>query len=93
MEKTMTDLDIIKIVGSVAGTVMPLFNIPLILKIIKRKSSKDISLTWTLGVWSCIILMTPSAILSADLVFKLFGIVNLVFFSAVVFFVIKYRKE
>lgn len=80
-----------KFAGMVAGIVMPLFNIPLIYKIRKRKSSSDLSLTWALGVWSTIIIMTPSAILSTDPVFRIFGIANAILFSLVVIFVLKYR--
>lgn len=77
--------------GMFAGIVMPLFNIPLVYKIWKRKSSSDISLTWALGVWSSILIMTPSAILSSDPVFRIFGIANMLLFSLVVVFVLKYR--
>lgn len=87
----MDDSNIVKVVGIVASVVLPLFNIPLILKIRRRGSSKDFSLTWALGVWTCILLMIPSALLSPDIVFKVFGIINFVFFSAVVLFVLKYR--
>lgn len=80
-----------KYAGMIAGVVMPLFNIPLVYKIRKRKSSSDISLTWALGVWSTILIMTPSAVMSADPVFRIFGIINAVLFSVVVFFVIRYR--
>lgn len=77
--------------GMIAGIIMPLFNIPLIYKIWKRKSSSDLSLTWALGVWSTIIIMTPSAILSSDPVFRIFGIANAFLFTLVVVFVVKYR--
>ncbi len=84
--------DWIEKIGVISGIVPPLFNIPLIAKLIQRKSSKDLSLTWALGVWVCIVLMTPQALRSGDLAFRLFGIVNIIFFSIVVFFVLKYRK-
>lgn len=77
--------------GLIAGVVLPFFNIPLILKMRKRNSSKDISMAWALGVWTCFFLMVPSALLSSDIVFRVFGIVNFVFFSVVVFHVLKYR--
>jgi uncharacterized protein with PQ loop repeat len=80
-------------VGIAASVALPLFNIPLILHVIKRKSSDDYSLSWTIGVWSCIVLMTPQALRSADPAFKIFGIVNLVFFSLVAFFILKYRSK
>ena len=77
--------------GMIASFLLPLFNIPLVLRIVKRKSSDDISLIWVSGVWICILLMTPRALVSTDLAFKLFGIMNLVFFTLVMFFTVKYR--
>jgi len=84
--------DWIEKVGMVSGIALPFFNIPLIVKIIKRKSSKDLSLTWALGVWVCIVLMTPQALRSRDITFRVYGIVNIIFFTIVTFFVLKYRK-
>ena len=78
--------------GVVGGVSLPLFNIPLIIRIIKRKSSKDLSLSWAIGVWVCIVLMTPQGLRSADPAFRLYSVVNIIFFSMVVFFVLKYRK-
>ena len=85
-------MNIIETVGLVCAVVMPLWNIPLIARIIKRRSSADISLFWALGVWICIVLMAPSGFQSKDIVWKAFNIVNFVMFSAVTFFVLKYRK-
>jgi len=87
----MDPVEAVKLAGMIAGITMPLFNIPLIYKIWKRKSSSDISLTWALGVWSTIVIMTPSALLSADPVFRIFGIANAFLFTLVVIFVLKYR--
>ena len=78
-------------IGAIAGFALPLFNIPLILRMIKRKSSDDISITWVVGVWVCIVLMTPRALTSDDLAFRLFGITNIIFFTLVVFFTLKFR--
>lgn len=78
-------------IGAIASFVLPFFNIPLILHLIKRKSADDISLSWVIGVWVCIVLMTPTAWWSKDPVFRIFGVTNLVFFSLVVFFSLKYR--
>ncbi len=80
-------------IGMIAGVTLPLFNIPLVMKILKRKSSNDFSLAWAIGVWVCIVLMTPQALRSSDLSFRAFGIVNLVCFSAVLFFILKYRSK
>ena len=77
--------------GLIAAVVMPLWNIPLIIRIAKRKSSKDISLSWALGVFACILLMLPSAMRSPDAIFRVFGIANAILFTAVVIQVIRYR--
>ena len=79
--------------GMAAGIIMPLFNIPLVIKIWKRRSSSDISLTWTLGIWGSIIVMTPAALLSSDPVFRIFGIMNIFLFSTVTFSVLKFREK
>ena len=80
-------------IGTVAAIVLPLFNIPLIVKLWKQKSSSDFSLSWALGVWVCIVLMTPQALLSKDVTFRAYGVVNIVFFSAVTFLVVWYRRN
>ena len=85
--------DWIQKVGLVAGVVLPFFNIPLVAKLIKRKSSKDFSLSWAIGVWVCIILMTPQALRSQDVAFRAYGAVNVIFFTLVLFFVLKYRSK
>ena len=77
----------------IAAVILPLWNIPLILKIIKRKSSKDLSTSWALGVWGCIVLMAPAGFFSKDIVWRVFNIVNFVLFTAVVITVLVYRKR
>ena len=79
-------------IALIAAIVLPLWNIPLIVRVIKRKSSKDISLYWALGVWVCFLLMAPDAFRSVDPVWRTFNIVNLILFSAVVVVVLVYRK-
>ena len=78
-------------VGLVAGVVLPLWNIPLILTIGRRRSSKDISLWWVLGVYGCLLFMLPSALISRDIVYKAFSFANVTFFTAVVIQVLRYR--
>ena len=77
------------LVGSVA---LPLFNIPLIMRIVHRKSSQDVSLSWVIGVWVCIVLMAPAGLGSTDIVWRTYTIINFFLFSAVVVTVLKYRK-
>ncbi|MBI4397497.1 MAG: hypothetical protein HY586_00045 [Candidatus Omnitrophica bacterium] len=80
-------------IAVVAGAVLPIFNIPLIIKLWKRKSAKDFSLVWVLGCWVCILLMAPAAITGEDMAFKVFEIMNLIFFSGVAFLVVKYHRS
>lgn len=75
----------------VAAVVLPLFNVPLIVRMERRRSSRDISLPWALGVWGCQLLMLPAGLASPDPVFRLFMVVNILFFSAVVVQVLRYR--
>ena len=89
----MNHTETIKVVGVVASVILPLFNIPLILKIRKTGSSKDYSLTWTFGIMGCTLLMLPSVLSTHDIVFKAFGIINLVTFSTVMFYILKYHRR
>ena len=82
----------IKEIGFISAIVLPLWNIPLIIRIVQRKSSRDISLYWALGVWTCFILMAPSGFASKDLVWRTFNITNLILFTLVVIFVLAYRR-
>ncbi len=79
-------------IALIAAIVLPLWNIPLIVRIFRRKSSSDISLSWALGVWTCLVLMAPSGFRSEDLVWRTFNITNLFLFSLVMLFVVCYRK-
>jgi len=80
-------------IALIAAIILPLWNIPLIVRVIKRKSSRDISIHWAIGVWVCFILMAPEAVKSSDIVWKSFNIVNLVLFTGVVITVFAYRKK
>ncbi len=82
----------IKTLGLIAAIILPLWNIPLIIRIIKRKSSKDISLFWALGVWVCLLGMFPSGLVSTDIIWKTFNIINLVLFTAVAICAVIYHK-
>jgi uncharacterized protein with PQ loop repeat len=82
----------IKTLGIIAALVLPLWNIPLMIRIIHRKSSKDFSLWWTFGVWFALLAMLPAALISEDFVFKVFNLANLAIFTAVVVLVIRYHR-
>lgn len=80
-------------IALVAAIILPLWNMPLIIRIIRRKSSKDISIYWALGVWVCLALMAPAGFISKDIVWRVFNIINFILFSFVVVSVLAYRKE
>lgn len=80
-------------IAMIAGIVLPIWNLPLIVRVVKRRSSEDISMYWALGVWVCLFLMVPSALLSKDPVWRVFSVLNFTSFCFVVFFVLAYRKK
>ena len=82
----------IQIVGLIGSIVLPLWNIPLIMRMRERKSSRDVSLSWAVGVWICILLMGPAGLQSSDIVWRVYTVINTIFFTAVVTTVLKYRK-
>jgi uncharacterized protein with PQ loop repeat len=82
----------IKTMGLIAAIILPLWNIPLVIRIIKRKSSKDISLFWALGVWVCLLGMFPAGLVSNDIIWKTFNIINLILFTIVTVYVVIYHK-
>lgn len=86
------DMHPFELLALAASVIMPMWNIPLILKIVQRKSSEDLSLHWLWGVWGCMLLMVPWALLTTDKVLKVFSLVNITLFSGVAFVVMKYRK-
>ena len=83
--------EIIDTIGLIVAIILPLWNIPLVVNIIKRKSSRDISLWWALGVWVCMLLMAPSGFTSQDVVWKTFSLVNLILFTVVVIVTVRFR--
>lgn len=80
-------------IALVAAIILPLWNIPLIVRIMKRRSSQDVSIYWAIGVWVCLLLMAPSGFISNDLVWRVFNIINFILFSFVVITVLFYRRE
>jgi len=83
--------DIIQKIGLITAVILPFWNIPLIIKMVKRKSSLDISMAWAVGVWVCTMLMFPAALQSRDLIWRTYNIINAVLFTVVFIMVVKYR--
>jgi hypothetical protein len=48
-------------------------------------------MVWAIGVFSCFVIMFPSALTSPDLIYKTYSVINMFLFSGVVFVIIKYR--
>ena len=80
-------------IALIASIVLPLWNIPLIVRIIKRRSSGDISVFWAVGVWVCLLAMLPSGLRSDFLVWKVFTIANFLFFSFVALVTVLFHKK
>lgn len=80
-------------IALIGAIVLPFCNIPLIVRIIKRRSSEDISIPWAIGVWICLVLMAPDGFVSDDIVWKVYNIINFVLFSAVAVTVLLFRKR
>lgn len=80
-------------IALIAAVILPLWNIPLIIRIVRRRSSQDVSVYWVIGVWVCLLLMAPSGFVSSDIVWRVFNITNLVLFSLVVVTVLAYRNK
>lgn len=88
----MTSPELVRLLGMISAVALPFWNIPLIWRIQRRKSSEDISPAWALGVWVCLLGMLPSGLVSPDAVFKIFTVVNLGLFSLVVVQVLRFRR-
>ncbi len=79
-------------IALIASIILPFWNIPLILNIVRRKSSRDVSMEWAVGVWICLLLMAPAGIISPDFVWKTYTVINFSLFSVVMVTVLIYRK-
>ncbi len=82
---------VISTLGLIGGIILPLFNIPLIYRMIQRKSSDDLSLIWVIGVWVCIVLMTPAGFTSKEVVWRIYSYFNITLFTCVMIVTLKYR--
>ena len=81
----------IQILGVASSIALPLFNIPLMLRMIQRRSSQDVSLIWVIGIFTCLAGMVPIGWQSTDPIFKIFTIINFVFFSGVAMTAVYFR--
>ncbi len=83
----------IQIIALIAAVALPFFNIPLVIRILKRRSAADISIYWACGVWFCLLIMFPAGLLSEDIVWKVFNIFNFILFSSVFVCVLLFHNK
>ena len=81
-----------KTIGLWAAIILPLWDIPLMVRVVQRKSSQDISIVWAVGLWATSVLMAPSAFISGDKLAIGFNTMNVIMLTGVLIVVIKYRK-
>ena len=86
-------MTLIEQIGLAASVALPLWNIPLMIRIHQRKSSSDLSASWLWGVWVCSLLMLPKGLMSTDIVLKAFSVVNITLFTGVMIVAFKYREK
>jgi uncharacterized protein with PQ loop repeat len=86
-------MDLLAKISLIAAIILPFWNIPMIARILKRKSSQDISIWWAIGVWVCFMLMLPEGLTTKEAVFKAFTISNFILFSLTVFIVLLYHNK
>jgi uncharacterized protein with PQ loop repeat len=80
-------------IGLWAGIMLPLWDIPLIVRVLKRKSASDISVVWAWGIWGSSILMAPSAFVSGDKAAIGFNLTNCITLTIVLIVVLKYQRK
>ena len=79
-------------ISLIAGIVLPFWNIPLIVRVIKRRSSEDISLWWGIGVWVSLALMLPHGLITEEMVLRWFTIANFTLFTITFIIILMYHK-
>ena len=79
--------------GMISAIALPIFNIPLIWRVWKRRSSDDISLVWVIGVWACIVGMTPAGLHSTDPIWRVYSVINILFFTGVLLVVLWFHPR
>ncbi|MDP8293190.1 MAG: hypothetical protein RAP41_02035 [Candidatus Orphnella occulta] len=84
-------MSILAKISLIAGIVLPFWNIPLVVRVIRRKSSQDISLWWGIGIWTCLALMLPHGLITEEIVLRGFTIANFTLFTITYIIILYYR--
>ncbi|MDD5504068.1 MAG: hypothetical protein PHV77_01995 [Candidatus Omnitrophica bacterium] len=85
-------MSLLAVISLIAGIMLPFWNIPLIARVIKRKSAEDISLLWGAGVWTSLLLMLPHGLVTDEIVLRSFTISNFILFTITFAIVLIYRN-
>ncbi|MFA5068618.1 MAG: hypothetical protein WC300_06095 [Candidatus Omnitrophota bacterium] len=85
-------MSLLAIISLIAGIALPFWNIPLIARIIKRRSAEDISLLWGIGVWTSLLFMLPHGLITDEIVLRCFTISNFLLFTITFIIVLIYHK-
>jgi uncharacterized protein with PQ loop repeat len=86
-------MTLFSIISLIAGIVLPFWNIPLIVRVVKRRSSNDISLWWGVGVWTSLALMLPHGLMTEEIVLRWFTISNFTLFTITFIIILMYHNS
>lgn len=81
------------IIGLVAGTLTTISFLPQLIKTLKTRSAKDVSLLMFLGFSLGVALWLVYGIMRDDIVVILFNAITLVLASAILYFKIRFERE
>ncbi|TRZ82776.1 hypothetical protein D4R86_01230 [bacterium] len=85
-------MTVLATISLVAGIVLPFWNIPLIVRVVKRRSSEDISLWWGIGIWVSLALMLPHGLVTEEIVLRWFTIANFTLFTITFIIILMYHN-
>jgi uncharacterized protein with PQ loop repeat len=84
-------MTLLAMISLIAGIVLPFWNIPLIVRVVKRRSSEDISLWWGIGVWISLAFMLPHGLITDEIVLRWFAISNFSLFTITFIIILLYH--
>jgi len=90
--RRIAGMELLAKISLVAGIALPFWNIPLIIRLIKRKSSNDISIWWAWGVFICLSAMLPHGLITEEVVLRWFTISNFLLFALTLLIILIYHK-
>lgn len=82
-----------KELGYICSMIVPVFHIPLIMKLVRKKSSQEWSLLSVIGFWIATLGIQPWALMTDDRALTILNTLSLMFISVELVLVIKYRRN